>query len=169
MARQLVTCGLFDEESGEGAEDECLNAASEPVKVQAGDGGDTHSQPGIGGSQVGENSENTQNGKDNAQNEGELLTTSAENNDQADANEGQTNGNPQVGAQGTEEGVIGSGQSGIDQSADNGAGENIAEMTAGHGYRGEALGHDIDGQQDEQGIQEPPVTHQESGVNYSLG
>ena len=53
-----------------------------------------------------------------------------------------------------EQRAVGGDQRGVDQGADDRAGENVAEMTAGHGDGGEQLTHDIDGRQDEKGIQE---------------
>ena len=66
----LVTGGLFDEQSGQRAEDKCLNAAAEPVKVKAGQGGDAHSQPGIIGAQIGDDRQHTQHCQHNAKDKG---------------------------------------------------------------------------------------------------
>ena len=68
MAAALSARGLFDEEGGQGAEDECLNAAAEPVKIQAGNGGNANGQPGVMHTQTGENGENAQHRDDDAQN-----------------------------------------------------------------------------------------------------
>ena len=53
-SRRLVARSLFDEESGEGAEDKGLDAAAEPVEVETGNGGNAHDQPGIVDAQVGQ-------------------------------------------------------------------------------------------------------------------
>ena len=62
--------------------------------------------------------------------------------DHQSAHNGDGNGDDPIGAQRAEEGVAGSGQRAIDQGADNGAGENIAEVTAGHADGGKELGQD---------------------------
>ena len=46
MAVLGLARSLFDEDGGKGAEDECLDAAGEPVEVEAGNGGQAHGQPG---------------------------------------------------------------------------------------------------------------------------
>lgn len=42
-----------------------------------------------------------------------------------------------------EQRAVGGDQRGVDQGADDRTGENVAEMTAGHGDGGEQLTHDI--------------------------
>ena len=85
--RFLVAGSLFDEESGQGTEDKCLDAATEPVEVEAGDGGDADGQPGVAGAQVGDGSQNAQHAENNTDNKGELLAALAENNDHAAADD----------------------------------------------------------------------------------
>ena len=58
MAAALSARGLFDEEGCQGAENECLDAAAEPVEIQAGNGGNADGQPGIIHAQTGEDGEN---------------------------------------------------------------------------------------------------------------
>ena len=146
---------LFDEDGGKGAEDECLDAAGEPVEVEAGNGGQDHGQPGELGedtAEAGQQPQNTQHRKDSTEEEQLLLALLLTEEDHQSAHNGDGNGDDPIGAQPAEEGVAGSGQRAIDQGADNGAGENIAEVTAGHADGGKELGHDVDGGHDEDGV-----------------
>ena len=152
--RDLVACGLFDEEGGQRTEDKCLDAAAEPVEVQAGDGRDTDSQPGVLCAQIGDNGQDAQDGHDDAQDLEQGLGNLLADEEQDDASHSDDRCNHQAGAQSAEQCIVSSSQCAVDQSADDGAGEDVAEMTASHGDGGEAFGHHIDGCHHEDGIQE---------------
>ena len=69
-----------------------------------------------------------------------------------------------------EQRAVGGDQRGVDQGADDRTGENVAEMTAGHGDGGEQLTHDIDGRQDEKGIQEAlQIRPDAGGLDLMIG
>ena len=68
-----LTRRLLDEDGGQGAEDEGLDAAAEPVKVEAGDGGDADGQPGELDAYQADKGQSTKNGQDDAENLQALL------------------------------------------------------------------------------------------------
>ena len=164
---------LFDEDGGKGAEDECLDAAGEPVEVEAGNGGQAHGQPGELGenaAEAGQQPQNAQHRKDNTEEEQLLLVLLLPEEDHQSAHNGDGNGDDPIGAQRAEEGIAGSGQRAIDQGADNGAGENIAEVTAGHADGGKELGHDVDGGHDEDGVKKAlQVAANAGGLDLVVG
>ena len=104
--------------------------------------------------QTGENGENAQHRDDDAQNFQLLFLLCKADNQRNQTNDGDDQRDIHAGRQQMEQRAVGGDQSGVNQRADNRAGENVAEMTAGHGDGGEQLTHDIDGRQDEKGIQE---------------
>ena len=127
-----VSC-LFDEESGKGTEDKRLDTAAKPVKVQTGNGGDTYRQPGEAfenAAQAREDCKNSQDPKDNAQDEGELLIfLLAQNNQHAAKNQNQAC-HPKVGAKSCQQTVAGGGQCSVDESVDDRAGVNALPLSA---------------------------------------
>ena len=113
--QRLVACSLFDEEGGQGTENECLNGAAEPVKVQAGDGGDTDGQPGIINTQVGEDGQNAQDAGNDADHKQSLLADFLSDKEENDTNNCHGDCNIQGRTQQVEQGIVGSYQSSIDQ------------------------------------------------------
>ena len=158
MAVLGLARSLFDEHGGQGAEDERLDAAREPIEVEAGDGRQTDRQPGELGehaAEAGEETENAENGEDDAEDKQLLIALLLTEENHGRADQGEDHCGNGAGTQSTEERIAGSGQGTVDQGTDNGTGQNVAEVTASHADRGEELSHDIDGCHDKMGSRKP--------------